>query len=179
MAAVVLDVAAVDLSVCTHDCPWCQQHSSINASSCFKRDTHQRAHMHATPPADRRHLHARTPQTRCVMHAHTSAPSLIHASVHTTRVQRLPPGPPAPAMPLLASSPTPHERRATTGMPTRQHTPQSFPCWTTALCCGHDIRMHVRSWSHMHTCSLTRSTPHTCRAEDRCICYRAYVQSNY
>jgi hypothetical protein len=81
---------------------------------------------------------------------------------------------------------------ATTGTPTRQHTPQSFLCWTTALCCGHDSRMHVRSWSHMHTCSLTRSTPHTCRAEgrcicyqhtcraeDRCICYRAYVQSNY
>jgi hypothetical protein len=52
--------------------------------------------MHATA-ARRPALHART-HTRT--HAHT-APRLRHSSVHTTRAQRLPPGPPAHAMPRL------------------------------------------------------------------------------
>jgi hypothetical protein len=63
-------------------------------------------------PANRRLMHTCTPQTRCVMHAHNSAPRLIHASVHAARAQHVPPGPQAPAMPLLSSSLTPLQRRA-------------------------------------------------------------------
>jgi hypothetical protein len=58
--------------------------------------------MHATA-ARRPALHART-HTRT--HAHT-APRLLHASVHTTRAQRLPPGPPAHAMPRLSGGTRP------------------------------------------------------------------------
>jgi hypothetical protein len=90
----------------------------IQQSPC---DTHERERAHGmhrqqTIPAALTHTPRTPPPHACYScpltstacaHAHThththTAPCLLHASIHTTRAQRLPPGPPAHAMPLLS-----------------------------------------------------------------------------
>jgi hypothetical protein len=72
---------------------------------------------HRCQPTGASCTHARHRPAASCMHTlttttATSAPRLIHASVHTARAQRLPPGPPAPRCLFRQSLPTPHERHA-------------------------------------------------------------------